>query len=311
MKILITGGAGFIGSHLSERLLAGGHHVRVLDNFSTGRRDNLRPCDRLQVCEGSVASADWVNRQFDEFQPEAVVHAAASYKDPQAWEEDVLTNGLGSANVARAAARHGVKRLLYLQTSLCYGLPRQQPIGLDHPLAPTSSYAISKTAGEQYIALSGVEFLSFRLANVYGPRNLSGPLPTFYQRLSEQKPCFVMDTRRDFLFVSDLIDVLEKALQGRGRSGFYHVASGRDYSIRELFEEAHRAMGLEVPESIDVRPRAEDDVPTLLLDPQRTEADFDWKARVPLAEGVARAVAYYRQHGVQQTYTHLQPVNGK
>src|SRR5260370_10554511 len=92
-----------------------------------------------------------------------------------------------------------------------------------------------KSGGEQYIFLSSVDYISFRLANAYGPRNLSGPLPTFYQRLTAGKPCFVMDTRRDFIYVSDLVDVIPAAVDGRGRRGPDHPSSGRDSSVHELF----------------------------------------------------------------------------
>ena len=168
--------------------------------------------------EGTIAEAEVVDKAFDHFEPETVVHAAASYKDPDNWLEDIRTNALGTAHVVRAAERHRVKRLIYFQTALCYGLhPQEQPITLSHPIDSTaSSYAISKTAGEQYIALSGLDFISFRLANAYGPRNISGPLPTFYSRLTARKPCFVMDTRRDFIYIDDLIAVVMKAIDGVG-----------------------------------------------------------------------------------------------
>ena len=209
MKVLITGGAGFIGSHLADRLLAEGHEVLALDNYSTGRRDNLSERDGLTIVEDTIADAGAVDRAFEGFGPDQVVHAAASYKDPDAWEEDVLTNALGTANVARATKAAGIERLIYFQTALCYGTqPIEQPITLAHPIRPDSSYAISKTAGEQYIELSGLDFVSLRLANAYGPRNVSGPLPTFFSRLSDGKGVFVMDTRRDFIYVADLIDVV-------------------------------------------------------------------------------------------------------
>ncbi|HQN19812.1 MAG TPA: NAD-dependent epimerase/dehydratase family protein, partial [Syntrophobacteraceae bacterium] len=181
MKVLITGGAGFIGSHLTDALLAEGQTVFVIDNYSTGRRDNLKPHERLTVLEGTIADPDLVDRAFNDFRPEVVVHAAASYKDPEAWHEDAMTNVVGTVNVVKAAKRINMRRLIYFQTSLCYGLqPLEQPITLKHPLYSGgypggSSYAISKTGGEQYIELGGFDFLSFRLANAYGPRNLSGP----------------------------------------------------------------------------------------------------------------------------------------
>lgn len=310
MRVLITGGAGFIGSHVADRLLARGDRVLVVDNFATGRRDNLPPREALELVETSIADTARVDAIFERFRPEVVVHAAASYKDPENWAEDARTNVVGTANVTRAAARAGVERLIYFQTALCYGLrPRESPITLDHPLLPAdSSYAISKTAGEQYVALSGLDFLSFRLANAYGPRNLSGPLPTFFHRLSSGRRCFVMDSRRDFVFIDDLVDVVMRAVDGRGSRGYYHVASGGDVAIRELFDSAVRALGVRLDEPVEVRPRSADDAPSILLDPSRTAADFDWKATTPLDEGVTKAIAYYRAFGVEQTFTHLKGV---
>jgi len=310
-NVLITGGAGFIGSHLTDRLLERGDDVLVIDNFATSRRDTLPSHDNLTLVEDTIADDDLVQRVFAEFGPEIVVHAAASYKDPEAWTEDSRTNAVGTANVVRASQAAGVSRLVYFQTALCYGLhPQEQPITLSHPLDPKdSSYAISKTAGEWYIRLSGLDWISFRLANVYGPRNLSGPLPTFFQRLTEGKPCFVMDTRRDFVFVDDLVAVALKAVGGGGESGVYHVSSGSDVSIKELFDATVKAMEIELEEEVEVRPRNPDDAPSILLDPSKTERDFDWAAGTPLEGGVAKAVDYYREHGVSETYTHLKAVD--
>lgn len=306
MRVLITGGAGFIGSHLSDRLLARGDEVVVIDNFSTGRRDNLEPNDHLTIIEGSIADAPVVTSAFETGPFDVLVHAAASYKDPANWAEDARTNVVGTATVCRTAMQAGVTRFIYFQTALCYGLhPVEQPVTLTHPLRPfESSYAISKTAGESYCMLSDLDVISFRLANAYGPRNLSGPLPTFYQRLTSGKPCFVMDTRRDFIFVADLVDVVLKAVDGRGTRGAYHVSSGTDYSIKELFDASTKAMGIEV-DDVEVRPRGPDDAPTILLDPSKTVRDFDWTVSTSLADGVAAAVAYYRSYGIDETYTHL------
>jgi UDP-glucose 4-epimerase len=304
MRVLITGGAGFIGSNLADRLLAEGHEVLCIDNYATGRRDNLGEHDGLRIVEGSIVDPV-LDSAFAEFQPDRVVHTAASYKDPDAWEEDVIGNAQGTARVVRATQAAGVDRLIYFQTALCYGThPIEQPITLEHPIRPDSSYAISKTAGEQYIAMSGLDFVSLRLANVYGPRNVSGPLPTFYHRLTEGKPCFVMDTRRDFIYVEDLIEVVMRALDGAG-FGAYHVSTGTDVSIKELFDATVAALGVELEEDVEVRPRGEDDAPTILLDPSRLTQDFDWRATTPLAEGVTRAIEYYREYGIQETFTHL------
>lgn len=314
-KILITGGAGFIGSHLTDHLLAKGDRVLVIDNYQTGRRDNLTAHSNLQIVEGSIADSALVYRCFEEFKPDMVVHAAASYKDPNNWIEDVQTNILGTIHVTDASRKNDVKRLIYFQTSLCYGLkPLEQPITLKHPLFSGdypggSSYAISKTAGEQYIELSGLEFLSFRLANAYGPRNISGPLPTFFQRLTTGKACFVMDTRRDFIYVNDLVAVVLGALDGKGEKGYYHIATGSDYSIKELFDATIQSLGIQLEKEVEVRPRGEDDVFTILIDPSKTETHFNWKAKTPLVEGVHAAIEYYKKYGIEQTFTHLKKMD--
>lgn len=307
MKVLITGGAGFIGSHIADCLINRGDKVLSIDNYATGRRDNLTPHKNLTIVEGTIADANLVNDVFDDFQPDIVIHAAASYKDPNNWAEDSRTNVTGSAIVTQAAQRVGAKRLIYFQTALCYGLkPLEQPITLNHPiLSQGSSYAISKTAGEQYIELSGIDYISFRLANAYGPRNLSGPLPTFFHRLTSNKPCFVMNTRRDFIYVSDLVDVVMKAIDGQGERGAYHISSGSDYSIKELFDATVKALQIELEQDVEVRERNPDDAYTILLDPSKTNKDFNWKVTTPLETGVQAAIEWYKQYGITQTYTHL------
>jgi UDP-glucose 4-epimerase len=307
MKVLITGGGGFIGSHLADRLLAEGSEVLVVDNFATGRRDNLEERDGLRIVDATIEEPAALEGAFSELGPDFVVHAAASYKDPDSWAEDTRTNALGTVNVVKATQAAGVERLLYFQTALCYGTtPIEQPVTLEHPIRPDSSYAISKTAGEQYIELSGLDFVSFRLANAYGPRNISGPLPTFFQRLTEGKPVFVMDTRRDFIYVDDLIDVVMQAvLDGKGH-GHYHVSSGSDYAIKELLDATLAALPeVELDGDVEVRAKGEDDAYTILLDPSRIQQDFGWSPTTSLEEGVARAIEYYRDRGIEQTYTHL------
>ena len=314
MKVLITGGAGHIGSHIVERLLERNDEVCVIDNYQTGRRDNLKVQDGLRIIEGTIADTALVDKIFREFKPEVVVHAAASYKDPQNWVEDALTNVVGAANIVKASLAADIRRIIYFQTALCYGLkPIEQPITLKHPYFGGacdggSSYAISKTGGELYLNLSGLDFISFRLANSYGPRNLSGPLPTFYSRLTSGKPCFVMNTRRDFIFVEDLVNVVIKAIDGMGKCGMYHISSGKDYAIKELYDAAIKALNI-IPETdVEVREHGEDDVYTILLDPSKTNKDFDWKVTTPLEEGIKKAIDWYKVYGITQTFTHLKGV---
>ncbi|HMN69236.1 MAG TPA: NAD-dependent epimerase/dehydratase family protein [Bdellovibrionales bacterium] len=311
MRILITGGAGFVGSHTVDRLLPQGHEILVIDNYATGRRDNLKTHPKLKVVEGTIANKDLVDKCFREFKPEIVIHAAAAYKNPDDWIEDTQTNVLGTVYITKASKEAGVKRIIYFQTALCYGLkPLEQPITFKHPLFSGgyeggSSYAISKTGGEQYIELSGLDFVSFRLANAYGPRNISGPLPTFFQRLTTDKACFVMDTRRDFIYIQDLVDVVEKAVKGEGKRGYYHISTGSDFAIKDLYDETIKALQMPEKAKVEVKERNPDDVYTILIDPSKTEKDFAWKASTPLEKGVADAINYYREYGINQTFTHL------
>lgn len=307
MKVLVTGGLGQIGSHVAEMLLARGDSVLVIDNLATGRREHLADHPNLKVVIDTIADKARVEQLFDDFKPDAVVHTAASYKDPDDWYNDSLTNCVGGSNIVDAAKKNGVKRFVYFQTALCYGLkPSQSPIRLDHPRNPGgSSYAISKTANEYYLELSGIDFVTFRLANVVGPRNVAGPLPIFYQRLKDGKQCFVTEARRDFVFVKDLARVVLKAVDGVGH-GAYHFSSGKDVAIQELYDAVVNAMGFTSHKpKAEVKALGPDDVFSILLDPSRTFADFGDIEFTPMQVTVSAAIDYYKQHGTLGEYTHL------
>jgi UDP-glucose 4-epimerase len=296
MRILITGVAGFIGSSLADRLVTDGHDVFGVDNLSTGRRNNVNPAvDWFEGERGDIATSDV------SFPADIIIHCAASYKDPNNWAEDVYTNILGTTNVIRHAQECGA-RLLYFQTSLCYGNSPPSPVPLTASLAPESSYAISKTAGESYICHSGIPYVSLRLANIYGPRNLSGPIPTFWKRLSAGEPCTVVDSRRDFVYIDDLVDLVMRVMDS-DYVGVLHAASGRDYAIRELYD----AVADEFPDApaVTVTPRGSDDAATILLDPSETEREFGWRAPTSLGAGITRACEWYAGNGVTDTFTHL------
>jgi UDP-glucose 4-epimerase len=307
MKVLVTGGLGQIGSHVAEMLLERGDSVLVIDNLATGRREHLTDHPNLKVVIDTIADKALVDQLVGEFKPDAVVHTAASYKDPDDWYNDTLTNCVGGSNIVDAAKKFGVKRFVYFQTALCYGLkPSQSPIRLEHPRNPgSSSYAISKTSNEYYLELSGIDFVTFRLANVVGPRNVAGPLPIFYQRLKDGKQCFVTEARRDFVFVKDLARVVLKAIDGVGH-GAYHFSSGKDVAIQELYDAVVYAMGFsgDKPQA-EVKALGPDDVFSILLDPSRTLADFGDIEFTPMQDTVSAAIEYYKLHGTLGEYTHL------
>lgn len=310
MRILITGGAGCLGSNLIEHWLPRGHEIFVIDNFATGKREVVPPVDRLKVCEGSIADTAFVDQCFTAFQPDIVIHAAAAYKDPDNWAEDARTNVIGSANVARAAKAHATRRLINFQTVLCYGRPQKLPIPSNHPTAPFTSYGITKTAGEQFMLLSGVPTLSLRIANVTGPRLAIGPIPTFYKRLKAGQSCFCSDTSRDFLDMSDFLAFMDLAVAPDAPTGVFNLASGEAHSIKEIFDLVADYLGLG---SLDVPvvPPAADDVPVVSLDASDTERVFGWRAQVGFADTIRRQLAWYDAHGVTDVFSHLKPATAK
>ncbi len=306
MKVFVTGGLGQIGSHVIEMLLERGDEVVAIDNLATGRREHLAEHPNLKIVIDTIADKGLIERLIGEQLPDAIVHTAASYKDPDDWYNDTLTNCVGGSNIVDAAKKFNVKRFVYFQTALCYGLkPMQQPIRLDHPRNPEgSSYAISKTANEYYIELSGIDFVTFRLANVVGPRNVAGPLPIFYQRLKDGKQCFVTKSRRDFVYVKDLARVVLKACDGVGH-GAYHFSSGTDVAIQELYDAVVNAMDLPDRPEAEVKELGPDDVFSILLDPSRTYEDFGEIEFTPLQHTVSAAIEYFKEHGTLGEYTHL------
>lgn len=304
-KILITGGAGCLGSNLIEFLLPQGHQICVLDNFTTGRREVVSDIKGLSLFEGTIADSKFVDTCFDSFSPDLVIHSAASYKDPSDWIEDTQTNIQGSINVAKASARHGVRKIIHFQTSLCFGRPESLPIEHDHPERPFTSYGISKTAGENYLFQSELPIVSLRLANVTGPRLAIGPIPTFYQRLKDGKSCFCSDTKRDFLDMEDFLSLINLIIQKDVPSGKFNVSTGTSHSILELFHAVSNYLGLKLDADPEVLPHGADDVSEVVLDPSHTEATLGWRAKVSFQETINRMLSWYDQHGVSAIYSHL------
>ena len=308
MRILITGGAGCLGSNLVERYVAVGHEVLTIDNFATGRREVLPAVKGLVVVEGTIADNALVEQCFDSFRPNHVVHAAAAYKDPDDWAEDSRTNVLGSIHVGEAARRYGVSRFVNYQTALCYGRPHHVPIPVEHPIQPFTSYGISKTAGEQYLMmLTDLPVVSLRLANVTGPRLSIGPIPTFYKRLKAGQDCFCSDTTRDFLDMDDFFSVMEAALDESAPAGVFNVSTGEGHTIKEVFDIVADHLGIEPTSPVPIVPPADDDVPAVVLDPSHTQSELGWQASVGFEESVRRTLSWYDEHGVGAVFSHLAP----
>lgn len=282
MRILITGSAGFLGSHIAERFENDGHDVSGVDNGLTGRFENWPDTVRVDIT-ARHRFYETANR----IKPDLVIHCAASYSDPNLWHRDIATNVEGTVNALLVARHHGA-RLFYFQTAL----------------PPISSYAISKIAGERYIEMAtDVPSVIFRLANIYGPRNLSGPIPAFWRRLSAREQCTVVETTREMVFVDDLVDAVMTVARRPEVRGRIDFCSGRPAPIREIYDLVAHLLDSDA-EPIVLQPD-DDDVVAMELNPLPARFVLDWEPKTPLAEGVLRAVEWYEQHGVTQAFTHL------
>jgi UDP-glucose 4-epimerase len=304
MRILITGGAGCLGSNLVERYFPQGHLICVIDNFATGKREVIPPQPGLTVVEGSIVDTELVNRTFADFQPTHVIHSAAAYKDPLDWAEDVATNVMGTIHIAQAAATYKVARFINFQTALCYGHPSSVPITVEQPTAPFTSYGISKTAGEAYLMQSGLSVVSLRLANICGPRLAIGPIPTFYKRLKDGQSCFCSDTTRDFLDMSDFFALMDQVLQTDAPTGVFNVSTGEGRSIYDVFLAVAKYLGI-TPPDVPVVPPGVDDVPHVVLNPTATESVFGWHAQVGFEDTIANQLRWYDKYGITDIFSHL------
>lgn len=260
MKLLVTGGAGFIGSHLAERLLASGNSVRVLDDLSTGKRENLPRQGSLEFIEGDIRDAGLVSRCVEGMH--AVVHLAAVASVQASMDDPVRTHQVnfdGTLNLLEASRRHGVARFLYACSAAVYGDTATLPVSEELTPKPLSPYAIDKLSGEQYLLhyqrTHGLAATSFRFFNIYGPRQdpsspYSGVISIFVENLLRDRPVTVFgdgSQTRDFVYVADLADLLARAAHGtQGNGGVFNVGTGRQHSLLELLDCLEKLSGRKI-----------------------------------------------------------------
>lgn len=310
MKILITGGAGTLGSNIIEQLLdQDSVEIICIDNFETGSRENISFFPEEQIIEGSVANFDFLENIFRKFKPDVVIHSAASYKDPDNYQQDAHTNIIGSINVGRLSKLNDVSKVINFQTALCYGIPKKVPISIEHELSPFTSYGISKAHGEYYLSQMKIPLVSLRLANICS-KNLSiGPIPTFYSRIKQGKSCYCSDTVRDFLDFDDFFELLKIILFNSNKLGKFNVSSGVGKSITNVFDEVKKVMGANNAIA-ELRSISNDDNPELVLDPTLTQETFGWKAKISFEKIIERQINFYEIEGVKNIFSHLKQKNG-
>jgi len=304
MRVLVTGGAGFIGSHVVDRLLADGHAVDVVDNLSTGRRAQVNPAARLHVCDIRSRALD---DAFAAARPEAVVHAAAqtavgrSVADPLF---DASVNVLGTLAILEAARRARVGRAVFTSSGGAgYGDTDVLPTPEEHPTRPASPYGVAKVAGELYLdcwaGLTGGRALALRLANVYGPRQdprgEAGVVAIFAARLVAGQECVVNgdgEQTRDYVYVEDVADAVARGIAYPDVSGVLNIGTGVATSVNELYRRLGRIAGVaRAPRHGPARPGEQR---RSVLDATRAKAQLGWTAATPLDEGLQRTIAWFR-----------------
>lgn len=300
--ILITGGAGFIGSHLCDALLAKGYAVRVLDDLSTGKRDNLQLSNpHLELIEGDVADAQLVQRAVAGCR--AVVHLAAVASVQASVEDPVKThqsNFIGTLNVAEAMRVHGVRRVLFASSAAVYGNNGEgESIAEETSKAPLTPYAVDKLASEQYLDFyrrqHGLEPVVFRFFNIFGPRQdpsspYSGVISIFSERAAQGLPITVFgdgEQTRDFLYVGDLVHVMVQALElVQVEEGAVNVGLNQATSLNQMLKALEQVVG-SLP-AVHYAQARSGDIRHSRADNQRLLARFDFPQPTSMVEGLAK-----------------------
>ena len=303
MNILITGGAGFIGSHIADTMVEAGHSVVVLDDLSTGRRQNLNPAARF--VQGDIRDtglgALFASEQFD-----VVVHQAAKANVRESLAEPVHyadVNVLGSLNLLEQSRKYGVKKFLYASTGgAAYGEPRQLPVPETHPVNPLDPYGASKHHVEHYLFLYranyGLAYTVLRYPNVFGPRQdplgEAGVVAIFTNKMLRGEPLVINGTgeqERDFVYVSDVARANLLALD-KGDGEIFNIGAGRGTNVNQIFDHLSELTHYPLPAAHG--PAKLGEVYKIYLDASKAKQVLAWEPQVKLDEGLGRTVEHFR-----------------
>jgi UDP-glucose 4-epimerase len=305
VKILVTGGAGFIGSHVVDAYVIAGHEVAVLDNMATGREDNINPSARLYRAD--ICDLSQVQQAIGDFKPDVVNHHAAQSEVPKSVADpgnDARVNVVGGLNVLRASVDHSARKVIFSSSGgALYGEPDIVPNDEDHPIRPLSPYGTSKYAFEQYLATFArtfdLNYTTLRYANIYGARQdffaeEGRVVAIFASRMIEGKPLTIDwdgNQARDMLHVADVAMANIAALE-KGDGGTYHVSTGIPVTVNDLF----RKIALLTEYRLEPRrgPQRKGDVYRIALDNTRAKEQLGWEPRILLEEGLRLTVEYFR-----------------
>lgn len=303
MRILVTGGAGFIGSHVADGFRRAGHEVAIVDDLSTGNPKNLDPGARVYRVD---IRSDELENVFSDFRPEIVDHHAAQANVPASVTDpvhDASINVLGSLNLLKQSAAHGVRKFIYISSGgAMYGEPESLPVREDAPVRPLSPYGASKQAIEAWLGVYqrtfGLDYSVLRYANIYGPRQSireeGAVVAVFATRMAVDQAVTIDGTgaqSRDFVYVGDCVSANIAALD-RGSGMAFNIGTGRETSIREIFDTMAEVSGYAQPPRFG--PARTGDVLKIVLDPSLACTHLGWQAQVSLYDGLDQTYRYFR-----------------
>lgn len=306
MKILVTGGAGFIGSHVVDAYVAAGHEVAIVDDLSTGKRENANPRARLYALD--LRDTD-LSKVLAEFKPDVVNHHAAKASVRESMVEPVLyadVNVSGGVKLLEQCRQHHVRKFIYASTGgALYGDPQYLPADEAHPIGPLDPYGVSKAALEYYLPIyqkqHGMVFTTFRYANVYGPRQdpygEAGVVAIFSRRMIAGEQAVINgsgEQERDFVYVGDLARASVLALTG-GDGGTFNLGTGVGTSINNLFARLKAITGYTLPD-VHGPPKAGEAF-KVYLTAARAKRELGWEPAVDLDTGLRLTVDYFRSRG--------------
>jgi UDP-glucose 4-epimerase len=306
VRIVVTGGAGFIGSHIVDRYLELGHEVMVVDNLwahGGGRRENVPPRAGFAMLD---VRDDDLTRLFLEYKPQVVCHHAAQHsvaigsRDPK---YDAQVNVLGLLNVLEASAKAGARKVIYASSGATYGTPDRLPIDEHTPQRPESPYGITKLAGEHYLRFykseRGLDFTALRYANVYGPRQdpsgEAGVIAIFAGRFLARKGVRIDwdgEQTRDYVYVEDIARCNVLAIE-RGSGGCYAIGTGKRTSVNQLYATFVEITGFQAP--IEHAPKRPGDVRDAQFSFELARQELGWEPQTALPEGMRKTYEYFRQ----------------
>ncbi|MCR4394790.1 MAG: NAD-dependent epimerase/dehydratase family protein [Dehalococcoidales bacterium] len=303
MKVLVTGGAGFIGSHTVDLFIESGYEVVVVDNLVTGFKRNLHP--RAKFYHLDISSPD-LQKVFEVEKPAGVVHLAAqtvvtrSIRDPLF---DAHTNISGSLNVLFGCLNHNIKRIVYSSSCAVYGDPVYLPVDENHPVKPLSPYGVSKHTFEHYLTvyhlLNGLSFAGLRYANVYGPRQYSsgegGVVAIFATRMLRGEQPVIYGTgnkSRDYIYVQDVARANLLAFHS-DVTGFFNIGTGIETFDHDIFDYISHECAYSSPPFFTAERPGE--IKRIFLSIQKAARELKWQPQVSLQAGITRTVAYYRE----------------